>query len=292
MSAFLRGVRRGSRLPGARLGGLLVALTLLVAVASPLLAPHDPTHQQRDGLSDAGLPLPPGERAQYPLGTDGLGRDVLSRLVHGARISMIVGGLANSLAMLVGLTVGLVAGYSGGGIQALLMRVVDVIMSVPLLLLAIALAALLRPSLAIVIVVVAAVYWTGMARLVCGEVLTLRELDFVTAARALGASGSRVIVWHLLPNLAPVAVVFATLGIGTTIRVEATLSYLGVGVPPPAPTWGNMIFEGQAFFRAAPWLVLIPGVTVMVTVLGFNLLGEGLRDALDPLRRTRDAGVA
>jgi peptide/nickel transport system permease protein len=292
MSAFLASVRRACRAPGARLGGLLVALVLGVAVASPLLAPYDPRHQQRDGLSDTGLPLSPGESWQYPLGTDGLGRDVLSRLVDGARISMLVGGLANSLAMLIGLTVGLVAGYSGGVVQALLMRIVDIIMSVPLLLLAIALAALLRPSLAIVIVVVSAVYWTGMARLVCGEVLTLRELDFVTSARALGASGWRVIVWHLLPNLAPLAVVFATLGIGTTIRVEATLSYLGVGVPPPAPTWGNMIFEGQAFFRSAPWLVLIPGITVMVTVLGFNLLGEGLRDALDPLRRTRDAGAA
>jgi peptide/nickel transport system permease protein len=292
MSGFLAALRRAARAPSARLGGGLVALVFLVALASPVLAPHDPMHQQRDGLSDAGLPLSPGERSRYPLGTDGLGRDVLSRLVHGARISMIVGGLANGLAMLIGLTVGLLAGYSGGVLQTLLMRVVDVIMSVPLLLLAIALAALLRPSLGIVIIVVAAVYWTAMARLVCGEVLTLRELEFVTAARALGASGWRVTVWHLLPNLAPVAVVFATLGIGTTIRVEATLSYLGVGVPPPAPTWGNMIFEGQTFFRAAPWLVLIPGITVMVTVLGFNLLGEGLRDTLDPLRRTRGAGVA
>jgi peptide/nickel transport system permease protein len=292
MRAFLEGLRRTGRARGGRLGGGLVALVLLVAVASPLLALHDPLHQQRDGLSDAGLPLPPGARAPYPLGTDGLGRDVLSRLVHGARVSMLVGALANGLAMLIGLTVGLLAGYSGGVLQAVLMRVVDVIMSVPLLLLAIALAALLRPSLGIVIVVVAAVYWTGMARLVCGEVLTLRELEFVTAARALGASGWRVIAWHLLPNLAPVTVVFATLGIGTTIRVEATLSYLGVGVPPPVPTWGTMIFEGQQFFRSAPWLVLVPGVTVMLTVLGFNLLGEGLRDALDPLRRTRGAGAA
>jgi peptide/nickel transport system permease protein len=292
MSAILAGVRRAGRAPGVRLGGGLVALVLLAAALSPWLAPHDPMHQQREGLSDTGLPLPPGARPEHPLGTDGLGRDVLSRLVHGARISMLVGGLANGLAMLVGLTVGLVAGYSRGVLQPVLMRVVDIIMSVPLLLLAIALAALLRPSLAIVIVVVAAVYWTGMARLVCGEVLTLRELDFVTAARALGASGWRVIVWHLLPNLAPVAVVFGTLGIGTTIRVEATLSYLGVGVPPPAPTWGNMIFEGQAFFRSAPWLVLIPGVAVMVAVLGFNVLGEGLRDVLDPLRRTRGAGAA
>jgi peptide/nickel transport system permease protein len=292
MNAFLAGVRRVGRVARTRLGGLLVALVLTVAVGSPFLAPYDPKFQHRDGLSETGLPLPPGERSAYPLGTDGLGRDLLSRLVHGARISMLVGGLANSLAMLVGLTVGLVAGYNGGFVQAVLMRVVDIIMSVPLLLLAIALSALLRPSLAIVIIVVAAVYWTGMARLVCGEVLTLRELDFVTAARALGASGWRVIGWHLLPNLAPVAVVFGTLGIGTTIRVEATLSYLGVGVPPPAPTWGNMIFEGQAFFRSAPWLVLIPGVAVMLAVLGFNLLGEGLRDVLDPLRRTRSTGAA
>jgi peptide/nickel transport system permease protein len=276
----------------ARLGGWLVGLVVVVATAGPLVAPYDPTLQQRDGLSDAGLPLPPAARSRYLLGTDGLGRDVLSRVVYGARISMVVGAVANGLAMLIGLTIGVVAGYFGGFLQSVLMRAVDIIMSVPLLLLAIALAALLRPSLGIVILVVAAVYWTGMARLVCGEVLTLRELDFVTSGRALGASAWRVIVWHLLPNLAPVAVVFATLGIGTTIRVEATLSYLGVGVPPPAPTWGNMIFEGQAFFRSAPWLVLIPGATVMVTVLGFNLLGEGLRDVLDPLRRTRGAGTA
>ena len=289
MKAFWRGVRRGSRLPGARLGAALVALALLVAVTGSFLALHDPMLQLRDGLSDIGLPLAPGERPGHPLGTDGLGRDVLSRLIHGAQISMLVGGVANGLAMLIGLAVGLAAGSSRGPVQTLLMRAVDVIMSVPLLLLAIALAALLRPSLAIVIIVVAAVYWTGMARLVCGEVLSLRELDFITSARALGASGARVTLRHLLPNLLPVAVVFATLGIGTTIRVEATLSYLGVGVPPPAPTWGNMIFEGQAFFRSAPWLVLIPGATVMATVLGFNLLGEGLRDALDPLRHTRDA---
>lgn len=201
---------------------------------------------------------------------------------------MTEGFLANGLAMLIGLAVGLAAGYSGGFVQMALMRVVDVIMSVPLLLLAIALSALLRPSLGIVILVVSVVYWTGMARVVCGEVLTLRELEFVTSARALGAPAWRVMGRHILPNLVPVVVVVATLGIGTTIRVEATLSYLGVGVPPPAPTWGNMILEGQAFFRTAPWLVLTPGVAVLVAVLGFNLLGEGLRDLLDPLRRTRD----
>jgi peptide/nickel transport system permease protein len=268
-----------------------VAAVLVVAAAAPLLAPHDPVFQQRDGLSDVGLPLPPGHVRAYALGTDGLGRDLLSRLVHGARISMLVGFVANGLAMLIGLAVGLAAGYGGGVLGTLLMRVVDVVMSVPLLLLAIALSAILRPSLAVVIVVVSVVYWTGMARLVCGEVLTLRELEFVTAARALGAPGWRVAVRHVLPNLVPVIVVFATLGIATTIRVEATLSYLGVGVPPPAPTWGGMISEGQAFFRAAPWLVLVPGAAVMLAVLGFNLLGEGLRDALDPLRRTRAVGA-
>ena len=242
-------------------------------------------------MSAAGLPLAPGQVARYPLGTDGLGRDVLSRLMYGARISMLVGVLANGLAMLIGLTIGITAGSAGGWVQTLLMRVVDIVMSVPLLLLAIALSAILHPSLGIVIVVVSVVYWTGMARLVAGEVLTLRELDFVAAARALGASRMRLALRHLLPNLTPVILVFTTLGIGTAIRVEATLSYLGVGVPPPAPTWGNMILEGQGFFRAAPWLVLIPGCAVMLAVLGFNLLGEGLRDVLDPLRRTRDFGA-
>lgn len=278
-------------MPTVALGALIVVGVLIVAASAPLLAPHDPVFQQRDGLSEAGLPLGPGQTARYALGTDGLGRDLLSRLVHGARISMLVGLLANGLAMLIGLAVGLTAGYAGGGAQLVLMRLVDIVMSVPLLLLAIALSALLRPSLAIVILVVSVVYWTGMARLVCGEVLTLRELEFVTSARAVGASGWRVVTRHVLPNLMPVIVVFATLGIATTIRVEATLSYLGVGIPPPTPTWGNMIFEGQAFFRVAPWLVLIPGATVMVAVLGFNLLGEGLRDVLDPLRRTRDLGA-
>jgi len=278
-------------MPATVVGAGLVAIVLVVAAIAPAVAPYDPTLQQRDGLSDVGLPLAPGDTARYALGTDGLGRDLLSRLVHGARISMVVGLLANGLAMLIGVVVGLTAGYSRGRLQGLLMRLVDVVMSVPLLLLAIALSALLRPSLGIVVLVVSVVYWTGMARLGCGEVLTLRELEFVTSARAVGASGWRVVTRHLLPNLVPVTVVFATLGIGTTIRVEATLSYLGVGVPPPAPTWGNMILEGQAFFRAAPWLVLVPGVAVMLAVLGFNLLGEGLRDVLDPMRRTRDLGA-
>jgi peptide/nickel transport system permease protein len=277
-------------MPATVLGAALVAAVLVLAAAAPVLAPYDPILQQRDGLSEAGLPLAPAATSRYALGTDGLGRDLLSRLIHGARISVLVGLVANGLAMLIGLAVGLAAGYSGGRVEALLMRLVDIVMSIPLLLLAIALSALLRPSLGIVILVVSVVYWTGMARLVCGEVLTLRELEFVTSARAVGASGWRVVTRHLLPNLVPVTVVFATLGIGTTIRVEATLSYLGVGVPPPAPTWGNLILEGQAFFRAAPWLVLIPGTAVMLAVLGFNLLGEGLRDVLDPVRR-RDLGV-
>jgi peptide/nickel transport system permease protein len=277
-------------MPATVLGAALVAAVLVLAAAAPVLAPYDPILQQRDGLSEAGLPLAPAATSRYALGTDGLGRDLLSRLIHGARISVLVGLVANGLAMLIGLAVGLAAGYSGGRVEALLMRLVDIVMSIPLLLLAIALSALLRPSLGIVILVVSVVYWTGMARLVCGEVLTLRELEFVTSARAVGASGWRVVTRHLLPNLVPVIVVFATLGIGTTIRVEATLSYLGVGVPPPAPTWGNLILEGQAFFRAAPWLVLIPGTAVMLAVLGFNLLGEGLRDVLDPVRR-RDLGV-
>ncbi len=275
-------------MPTTLVGAMVVSLVLAVAAMAPALAPFDPLFQQRDGLSEAGLPLGPGQAQHYVLGTDSLGRDLLSRLLYGARVSMVIGFLANGLAMLIGLAVGLVAGYSGGFVQMALMRVVDVIMSVPLLLLAIALSALLRPSLGIVILVVSVVYWTGMARVVCGEVLTLRELEFVTSAQALGAPAWRVMGRHILPNLVPVVVVVATLGIGTTIRVEATLSYLGVGVPPPAPTWGNMILEGQAFFRTAPWLVLMPGVAVLVAVLGFNLLGEGLRDILDPLRRTRD----
>jgi peptide/nickel transport system permease protein len=278
-------------MPTMLVGAALVATVLVVAAAAPVLAPHDPSFQQRDGLTDSGLPLPPGQTTRYALGTDGLGRDLLSRLLHGARISIVVGLVANGLAMLIGVAVGLVAGYAGGRVQTVLMRLVDIVMSVPLLLLAIALSALLRPSLGIVIFVVSVVYWTGMARLICGEVLTLRELDFVTSIRAVGAPGWRVVTHHLLPNLMPVIVVVATLGIGTTIRVEATLSYLGVGVPPPLATWGSMIFEGQRFFRAAPWLVLIPGTTVMLVVLAFNLLGEGLREVLDPLRRAREIGA-
>ncbi len=267
----------------ALIGGLIVLLVVVVAIFAEPLAPHEPNHQYMEGLTDLGAPLPPGENRTFRLGTDSLGRDVASRLIYGARVSLVVGVLANGLAMTVGVLVGTIAGYLRIG-GTLIMRFVDIMMSIPSYLLAMALVSVLRPSLAVVIVVIAAVYWTYLARLVYGEVLSVKEYDFILAAQSVGVPISRIIIRHILPQLLPLIIVYLTLGISTTIRVEATLSFLGLGVQPPMSSWGGMMKLGRGYFRSAPWLVLLPGLAVTFAVLGFNLLGEGLRDALDPRR--------
>jgi peptide/nickel transport system permease protein len=273
------------RQPVALFGILIVLTVVVAALAAPMIAPFDPDNQMFDGLSLEGAPLPPG--GPFLLGTDTLGRDLFSRLLYGARTSLIIGLVANGVAVTIGLFVGIVAGYVRGFFGTLLMRFTDLMMAFPALLLAIVLAALLRPSLWIVAMVIALVNWVQVARIVYTETRGLVERDFIMAERSLGAGHGRILFLHILPHLMPTAIVWGTLGIATTVLLEATLSFLGIGVQPPQPSWGNIIFESQSYFQAAPWLVFFPGAIILLTALSFNLVGDALRDILDPTQRGR-----
>ena len=263
-------------------GSVVVLAFVLVALFAPFIAPHDPTTQFADGLSPQGAPLPPSPR--FPLGTDDLGRDLLSRLIYGARVSLTIGVIANGLATIIGVTIGATAAYAGGLVDNILMRFTDVMIAFPVVLFAIALIAITGPSLTNVIVVIAILYWTTMARVIHGMVLSIKEREFIEAARALGATGPRILALYILPHLVSVIIVYTTLGVATTVLVEATLSFVGISVPLPTPTWGNMINEAQQYYRSDPWMMIFPGLAIMATVLGFNLLGDWLRDTLDPVR--------
>ena len=265
----------------------VVIITFLVAIAifAPWIAPHDPTKQYDEGLTMQGMPV--GPSSQFWLGTDTLGRDLLSRLMYGARVSLVVGVCANGFALILGVIFGLTAGYFGGGTETLLMRMTDVMMAFPIYLLAVALVSVLKPSIGIIILVIGIVYWTPMTRVIHGEVLSIREKEFVDAARLIGCTNRRILFRHILPHLVAPIIVYTSLGIATTILFEATLSYIGLGVQPPTPSWGQMIAEGQAYYLSAPHLVIYPGLAIMVTVLAFNLVGDGLRDAFDPRQRRR-----
>jgi peptide/nickel transport system permease protein len=267
-------------------GLVLIALVVGGAAFAPLLAPFDPNDQMFDGLTLEGSPMPPG--GQFLLGTDLLGRDLFSRLLYGAQTSLVIGVVANGLALLIGTLVGIAAGFFRGWIGALLMRFTDLMMAFPALLLAICLAAIFQPSLWIVALVIALVNWVQTARVIFTETSSLATLDFIAAERTLGASTSRILFRHILPHLLPTILVWGTLGISTTVLLEATLSFLGIGVQPPTPSWGNIIFENQTYFQSAPWLVFIPGAAIILLALAFNLVGDALRDVLDPLQRGRD----
>ena len=262
----------------AVLGLIMSVILITLAVIGPLVTPHDPIEQYDNGLTEVGAPLPPN--AQFLMGTDQLGRDVASRLIYGARISLAIGILANGLAILIGVVVGAVAGYAGRVAETVLMRLTDVMMAFPLILLLIALAVILQPSFTTIIVVIAIGGWTGTARLVRGQVLSLKERDFIVAARVIGASRWDILRRHILPHLVPQIITWFTLGIAPIILTESALSYLGVGVQPPQPSWGNMISEGQVVMGYAPWLILVPSAALILTVVAFNLVGDGLRDAL------------
>ncbi|WP_275786267.1 ABC transporter permease [Pararhizobium gei] len=281
----MRVMKTMARQPAALFGLLIVVLVMLLAIAAPLIAPYSPDEQMFDGLTLEGAPMPPG--AQFLLGTDTLGRDLFSRLLYGARTSLVIGLVANGVAVSIGLLIGILAGYLRGIVGNLLMRFTDLMMAFPALLLAIVLAALLRPSLWIVAMVIALVNWVQVARIVYTETRGLVERDFIVAERSLGAGHTRILFHHILPHLMPTAIVWGTLGIATTVLLEATLSFLGIGVQPPQPSWGNIIFESQSYFQAAPWLVFIPGAVILLTALSFNLVGDALRDILDPTQRGR-----
>lgn len=270
----------------ALLGMALVGLIVGAAVFAPWIAPYDPFEQHFDGLTLFGEPLKPG--GAYLLGTDLLGRDLLSRLLYGARTSLIIGVVANGIALIIGTLIGLTAGFFQGWIGAVLMRFTDLMMAFPALLLAITLAAIFQPSLWIVAFVIAMVNWVQTARVIYTETTALTARDFIAAERTLGAGSARILFKHILPHLVPLIIVWGTLGISTTVLLEAMLSYLGVGVQPPTPSWGNIIFENQTYFQAAPWLVFFPGAAIVTLALAFNLVGDALRDVLDPTLRGSD----
>jgi peptide/nickel transport system permease protein len=264
---------------------VVLVLLALAAIFAPLLAPHNPLTTYEDGLAGNGAPL--GPSGKFLLGTDPNGRDVLSRLLYGARVSLTIGIVANGLATVVGVLVGLIAGYLGGWVETVLMRVTDIVMSFPILLFCIALITITGPSERNVIIVIAVIYWTSLARIVRGLVLSLKQREFIVAARSLGLSHTRVMRKHLFPHLVPAIIVYATLGVASSILIEASLSFLGIGVPVPNPSWGQMIDQGRQYFQIAPWLLFAPGVCLVVTVLAFNLVGDWLRDLLDPTAQQR-----
>ncbi len=260
-----------------RLGLALVVLTVAAALLAPVLAAHDPSAQT------LALRLE-GPGAHHLLGLDELGRDVWSRLLAGARISLMVGLVVVGVSASIGLIVGAVAGYVGGVVDEVISRVIDILLAFPGILLAIALVAVLGPSLTNVVLALTAIGWVGYARLVRGQVLKARELEFVQAARALGAGPMRLLARHIIPTAIPALVVQATLGMAGAILAEAALSFLGLGVQPPTPSWGTMINGGRVHLIDAPHLTVFPGLAIALLVLGFNFLGDGLRDRLDPRR--------
>jgi peptide/nickel transport system permease protein len=264
----------------------IIVLVVISAVGATWLAPFDPTEQFFDGLTLEGAPLPPNSK--FFLGTDLLGRDLFSRIIYGSQTSLFIGICANSIAVLFGCLVGVTAGFFQGPIGNILMRFTDLMMAFPALLLAIVLAAIFSPSIWIVAMVIAMVNWVQIARVIYSETLSISGKDFVMAERAIGNGNFKILFSHIVPHLVPTMLVWSTLGISTTVLLEATLSYLGVGVQPPIPSWGNIIFENQTYFTVAPWLVFIPGVVIIVLSLCFNILGDALRDALDPTLSGRE----
>jgi peptide/nickel transport system permease protein len=258
-----------------RVGTFIVIVAIAAALAGPFLCPYDPSAQELARRLEA-------PSLAHPLGLDELGRDILARLLQGARISLLVGVAVVSVSSTVGMLFGSLAGYFGGRIDDLISRVIDVLMAFPGILLAIALVAVLGPSLVNVVLALSIIGWVGYARLVRGQALRAREFEFVQAARASGAGAGRIVIRHILPTAIPAVVVQATLGMAGAIIAEASLSFLGLGVQPPTPSWGTMLDAGRSHLFDAPHLTIFPGLAIATLVLGFNFLGDGLRDRVDP----------
>jgi peptide/nickel transport system permease protein len=256
-------------------GGGLVLLLLIISILAPLLAPYDPGQIDLNNV----LASP---SAKHLLGTDQLGRDVLSRVIWGARISLVVGFVATGISIIIGAILGAVSGYYGGWIDSVIMRFVDIMLCFPTFFLILAVIAFLEPSIWNIMIVIGLTSWMGVTRLVRADFISLRERDFVQAARAIGASDMRIIFLHILPNSMASILVAATLGIAGAILTESALSFLGIGVQPPTPSWGNILTAGKDNIDIAWWLSLYPGLAILITVVGYNLLGEGIRDLLDP----------
>lgn len=268
---------------GAVVGVAIASVIVLFALVGPLFVGHDPYASDfTNGLTKENLPAPPSD--EYVLGTDLLFRDLFARLAHGARVSLLIGFGATAIAVAIGSIVGIIAGWFEGTIvDTLLMRIVDVGLAFPFLLIVMALgAALERTTATTIFLTLGLTGWLGVARIVRGKTLQIRHLDFVIAARALGQPTDAILLRHVLPNVAGPILVIATVSVAQMILAESVLSYLGAGINPPTPTWGHMLFEGQDYLTAAPWISVAPGIAILLSVLGFNLLGEGMRDALDP----------
>lgn len=257
------------------LGAAIVLIMSCLAVFAPILAPYAPNEEHLQNILE-----PPS--SAFPLGTDRLGRDVLSRLLYGGRVSLWVGFVAIGISVGIGSMLGLISGYFRGWVDELIMRLVDIMLCFPSFFLILAVIAFLEPSLANIMIVIGLTSWMGCARLVRAEALSLREREFVSSARLAGCSRTSIILHHILPNAMAPVLITATLGIAGAILIESSLSFLGLGVQPPTPSWGNMLMEGKIAIETAPWLSIYPGLAILITVLGYNLLGESLRDILDP----------
>lgn len=262
-------------------GLVILVLMYVIALLAPLLAPYDPIAQT--DIVATGFMAP---NAEHWFGTDRFGRDILSRILYGARISLSIGFVATLISITLGTVLGAIAGYFGGKIDGLIMRFTDMVLAFPRLVLLIMIVALFSPSIAVIITVLGLTQWPNTSRIVRGDVLSLREREFIQAAHALGFGKARIIFKHLIPNVLAPVIVTATLGIGNTIVLEAGLSFLGLGVQPPIPSWGNMVADGRDSLLGAWWVATFPGLTIVLTVLAFNLVGDGLRDALDPRLRS------
>ena len=254
-------------------GAIVVGSLTIVAIFAPHIAPYDPTEIN---ITDALL----SPSSEHIFGTDQLGRDVFSRMVYGARISLTIGFVAVGIAIFIGLIIGSIAGYYGGKIDSILMRFVDIMLCFPSFFLILTLIALLEPNIMIIMIVIGVTGWMGTARLIRAEILSLKEREFIQASRVLGASDARIIIKHLIPNGIGPVMVNAILGIAAAILIESGLSFLGIGVQPPTPSWGNILIEGKATLGVCWWLMVFPGLAIFITVLGYNLLGEGLRESL------------
>lgn len=254
-------------------GAVIVALFTIVAIFAPFIATHDP------GMIDIDNILAEPSR-DHLLGTDSLGRDLFSRMVYGTRISLLVGLIAVGISAIIGIFLGSIAGYYGKWVDVLIMRFVDIMLCFPTFFLILAVIALLEPSIVNIMIIIGITSWMGVARLIRAEILSLKERDFVYAEKAIGASDFRIIVKHLIPNAMAPVLVSITLGVAAAILVESSLSFLGIGVQPPTPSWGNILTEGKSVMGAGWWMVVFPGVAIFITVLGYNLLGEGIREKL------------
>ena len=263
-------------------GGIMVLALVIVAVFAGQLAPFNPDTQFPNGLALTGAPLPPGH--VFKMGTDDLGRDVMSRVIWGSQVSLEVGLMASMISLFIGTPLGIISGYFGKFVDSVMMRITDIFLAFPFILFVVALVAVLKPSVSNVFIAIGVLGWPLTARIVRGQVLAVKEFEYVQAAKALGANNFRILFRIILPNIMAPVIILTTLNIGNNMLLESTFSFLGIGVHPPTPSWGSMLAEGQAVFQYAPWLLYYPGFALLLAVLGFNLLGDGLRELFNPRR--------